>query len=691
MSTILTPPVAEQRPHTFEIHGETMTDEYAWLRDRENPEVIAYLETENAYTEAMTADQTELRETLYNEMVGRIKEDDMSVPVQIDDYLYYNRIAEGQQYHVQCRRKGSMTAPEEVLLDLNEIAKELKTEYLGLGAFEVSPDHTRLAYSLDVNGSEYFTLRIRNLLTDEYYPEQITETTYGLVWGNDSRSFLYTMTDQTQRSNRIMRHRLGETVLEDREVAREDDLLFSIDVGHSLDRVYGMIYSLSKETSEIKLFPLDDLDAPLQLVEPRRTGHRYWCDHREGTLYIVTNDNAPDFRLAVTAVETPGLENWSEMLPEREGVNISGVYAFETFLAMRTREMGRTEVNVYRFETDEWERISFTEGSYVVYPAHNHVYHTDRLRITYSSLTTPTTTFDYEVGEETGLGTLHLMKQDEVLGGFDPSLYRTERIHATAEDGTEVPISLVYRTDLFKGDGSNPALLYAYGSYGHVVDPGFVTTRISLLDRGFVFAIAHIRGGDDLGRRWYDEGKMKNKMNSFTDFIACGEHLVKQGYTIHEKLAIMGGSAGGLLMGAVVNLAPGLAKAAVAQVPFVDVINTMLDDTLPLTVGEYEEWGNPNDPEYFRTIRAYSPYDNVTEQAYPDLFVTAGLNDPRVQYWEPAKWVARLRRHNTGTGPLLLKTNMGAGHGGASGRYEYLRERAEEFAFVVARTEGENE
>ncbi len=687
MSTTLTPPVAEQRPHTFEIHGEVMSDEYAWLRRREDPDVIAYLEAENAYTEAMTADQAGLRQTLYEEMVGRIKQDDMSVPVQIDEYFYYSRIAEGQQYHVHCRRKGSMTAPEEVLLDLNRVAEELQAEYLGLGAFQTSPDHTRLAYSLDVNGSEYFTLRIRNLLTDEYYPEQITETTYGLVWGNDSRSFLYTLTDETHRANRIMRHRLGETVLEDREVAREDDPLFRIYPSHTTDRVYGIIGSVSSETNETHLLPLDDLVAPLQIVEPRRTGHTYSCDHREGTLYIVTNDNAPDFRLVTTPIDTPGLQTWEEMVPQRENVQIEHLDAFESFLAMRTREMGRTEVNIYRFETGEWERIPFTEDSYVLFPAHNYVYNTDRLRLLYSSMTTPTTTYDYEIGYETGMGELHLMKQMEILGGFDPSAYHTERTFATAEDGTKVPISLVYRTDLFKGDGSNPALLYAYGSYGHVVDPGFATTRISLLDRGFVYAIAHIRGGEDLGRRWYDEGKMKNKMNSFTDFIACGEHLVKEGYTIHEKLAIMGGSAGGLLMGAVINLAPALAKVAVAQVPFVDVINTMLDDTLPLTVGEYEEWGDPNDPEYFRTIRAYSPYDNVTEQAYPDLLVTAGLNDPRVQYWEPAKWVARLRRHTTGTGPILLKTNMGAGHGGPSGRYEHLKERAEEFAFVITRCE----
>ena len=676
-----TPPIADRRDHTFEVHGRSFSDPYSWLRRKESREVLDYLEAENRYTEEMTGHLADLHEDLYQDMLGRIKQTDMSVPVEIDDWLYYTRTEEGREYQIFCRRHGTMVAEEEVLLDLNRVAEESGTGYVGLGVFEVSPDHTRLAYSLDLNGSEDFTIRVRNLMTDEYYPEQITGSDYSLVWGNDSRSFIYTVTDHAHRSWRVMRHRLGEKVLDDREVYSDPDELFRVGAGHTTDRRYALITSSSSETSETHLLSLDDLDAPLRVVEPRQTGHRYWIDHREGTFYVVTNDIAPDFRLVAAPAASPGRSHWIEMVPERENVMLGGLQAFESFLALAYRSNGRTEVDLYRFDRREWERIAFSEESYLVFPAENSVYTTDRLRLVYTSMTTPRTIYDYDVRE----GDLHLMKQQEVLGHFNPADYRSERIFATAEDGTEVPISLVYRIDRFRRDGTNPALLYGYGSYGHVVDPAFMITALGLLDRGFVYAIAHIRGGDDLGRRWYEEGKMKRKMNSFTDFIACGRHLVQQQYTSHEQLAIMGGSAGGLLIGAVINLAPDLAKAAVAQVPFVDVANTMLDASLPLTVGEYEEWGDPNDPEYFDYILSYSPYDNVREQSYPDLLVTAGLNDPRVHYWEPAKWVAKLRRHSTGTGPILLKTNMGAGHGGASGRYEYLRERAFEYAFVVDR------
>lgn len=680
-TTRTTPPIAEERPHSYVAHGTEYTDPFAWLRDREDPGVIAYLEAENRYTEQMTGHLTELHEELYHDMVGRIRQTDMNVPVKIDDWYYYNRTEEGKEYSIYCRRHNSMSADEEILLDLNRVAEETSTGYVGVGVFEVSPDHTRLAYSLDLNGSEEYTLRIRNLMTGEYYPEQITGTYYSLVWGNDSRSFLYTVTDDAHRSWRILRHRLGEDVLSDRIVYTDEDALFRVGIGNTTDRRYGLIISSSTETSETHLLPLDDLDADLRVVEPRRTGLRYWFDHREGTFYIVTNDIAPDFRLVTAPAADPGRENWVEMLPERENTMIEGVQVFASFMALGIRMDGRKEIDIWRFDREEWETIEFSEESYVVYPAGNPVYDTDRLRFLYTSMTTPRTVYDYEVAT----GERHLMKQQEVLGEFNPADYRSERIFATAPDGEQVPISLVYRVDSFRNDGSNPALLYGYGSYGVVIDPTFMITTLGLLDRGFVYAIAHIRGGEDLGRRWYEEGKMKKKMTSFTDFIACGEHLVTQKYTAHERLAIMGGSAGGLLIGATINLAPGLAKAAVAQVPFVDVANTMLDETLPLTIGEYEEWGDPNDPEYFDYILSYSPYDNVREQSYPDLLVTAGLNDPRVHYWEPAKWVAKLRRYSTGSGPLLLKTHMGAGHGGASGRYEHLRERAFEYAFIIDR------
>ena len=681
-----TPPVAEKREHTFEVHGQTFTDPYAWLRQKESREVLDYLEAENRYTEAMTGHLTGLQEELYRDMLGRIKQTDMSVPVRIDDWFYYSRTEEGKEYQIFCRRQGSMAAEEEVLLDLNRVAEESGTGYVGLGVFEVSPDHTRLAWSLDLNGSENFTIRIRNLMTGEHYPEQITGTYYSLVWGNDSRSFIYTVTDHAHRSWRVLRHRLGQAVLDDREVFTDRDELFSVGIGHTIDRRYGLITSASSETNETHLLPLDDLDAALSVVEPRRTGHRYWMDHREGTFYILTNDIAPDFRLVTAPADDPGRAHWVEMLPERPDVMLGSIQAFESFLALGYRSNGRTEIDVYRFDRQEWERITFSEESYLVFPFDNPVYTTGSLRLVYTSMTTPRSVYDYDVAA----GELHLMKQQEVLGEFNPADYRSERVFAVAEDGTRVPISLVYRIDMFRRDGTNPALLYGYGSYGHVVDPAFMVTTLGLLDRGFVYAIAHIRGGDDFGRHWYEGGKMKQKMNSFTDFIACGRHLAAQKYTSHDRLAIMGGSAGGLLIGAVINLAPDVAKAAVAQVPFVDVANTMLDASLPLTVGEYEEWGDPNDPEFFSYILSYSPYDNVRKQAYPDLLVTAGLNDPRVHYWEPAKWVAKLRQHSTGTGLILLKTNMGAGHGGASGRYEYLRERAFEYAFVVDRVGNRN-
>ena len=678
---IKTPPIAPKRPHSFEIHGETINDDYAWLREKESPEVIAHLEAENAYTAAMTEHLADLKEEIYHEIVGRIKETDRSVPIEEDGYFYYTRTEEGLQYSIMCRRHGSMESEEEVLLDLNSLAEESEVGYVGLGSFAVSPDHKLLAYSLDLNGSEQYTIRIKNLERGEHLPDEIPGVYYGLVWGNNNQEFLYTLTDVTHRPNRIMHHTLGTPSGEDREVMREDDSIFRIGVGNTTDRRYALINIGSSETTETHLLSLDNLDGETQIVSPRRTGHQYGCDHREGTLYITTNNNAPDFRLVTASLGETDPEKWTEMVAERPEITIAGVQVFEQFIAMATREKGRTEVSIYRFGDQTWERIPFDEESYVVYPRSNSVFTTKRLRVVYNSLTTPASTFDYDI--ETG--ELHLLKRTEIRGGYNPEEYRTERTFATADDGTQIPISLVYRIDTYRGDGSNPALLYSYGSYGIVVDPNFSFGRLSLLDRGFVFAIAHIRGGMDLGRAWYDNGKMKMKENTFTDFIACGNHLVQENYTSHEKLAIMGGSAGGLLMGAVINKAPELAKAAVAQVPFVDVINTMLDDTLPLTTGEYEEWGNPNDPEYFQIIRAYSPYDNVAPLSYPDLLVTAGLNDPRVQYWEPAKWVAKLREQTTSTGPLLLKTNMGAGHGGASGRYDGYREIAEEYAFVVDR------
>ena len=683
-ATVPTPPVANRQPHAFSIHGRDFVDDYHWMRQKESDEVIAHLEAENTYTTAMLSHTEDLQEDLYNEFVGRIKQSDTSVPVEIDGYFYYSRTEEEKQYKIYCRRSGSMASDEEVLLDLNAKAEEAKAGYVGLGVYAISHDHRLMAYSLDLDGSELYTIRIRNLETGEDLDEEITGTYYSFVWGTDNRSFLYTMVDEAHRSDKIMRHNLGTPIADDRVVYHDPDELFRVGVGQTKDDRFAILVSQSSETSESHLLPLDDLDAAPIVVEARRQGHLYDVDHRNATLYILTNHEAPDFRLMTAPVATPGIDHWKEMVPTEPDVLLEGIDLFDSFLALYRRAEGLTGVRIFRFSDDdstESHDIVFPEPTFLVHSGGNPQSSQDRLRLVYMSMTTPQTTYDYDpVARE-----LHLMKQKKVLGGFNPLDYRSERVMAESDDGTLVPISLVYRIDTFRQDGSNPGLLYGYGSYGINLDPFFSSTWLSLLDRGFVCAIEHIRGGQELGRRWYDEGKLRNKQNTFTDFIAAARHLVGKGYTGHDRMVIQGGSAGGLLIGAVINRAPDVAAAAIAQVPFVDVINTMLDASLPLTVGEYEEWGNPNEAEAFDNILAYSPYDNVTAQRYPDLLITAGLNDPRVQYWEPAKWTAKLREHADSDGLVLLKTNMGAGHGGASGRYDLLRETAFEYAFMIDR------
>lgn len=674
-----TPPTAGRVPHETTFHGRTFVDEYYWLRERENPEVTAYLEAENAYTDLIMEPTAGLQEQLYGEMVGRMRQTDMNVPVRRDNYLYYSRTEEGKQYPIYCRREGSMEEKEEILLDLNAEAEKAGSDYIGLGIYEVSRDHNFLAFALDTDGSEEYLLRIKDLRSGELLPETILFSHYSLEWAADNRTFFYAIHDRSWRSYKIMRHRLGDDPADDREILHETDERFGLFVYATKDGDYLVLHAYSSETSEERLLRADDPDGEFALIEPRRQGMRYSVEHRNGTLYIRTNDNAPNFRLMTAPAADPGYANWAEFVPGRADVMLSDIEMFADYLALQQRREGLPGLTLYRFDSGEWREIDFPEQAYMVHAAANPEYHSRTLRFRYMSLTTPESVYDYDM--ETG--ERRLLKRKEVLGGYDPEAYRTERIFAESPDGERIPVSLVYRIDLFKKDGGNPALLYAYGSYGSTMDPWFDSNRLSLLDRGFVFAIAHVRGGQEMGRSWYESGKLLNKKNTFTDFIACGEKLVAEGYTRREKLAIMGGSAGGLLIGAVINLRPDLAAAAVAQVPFVDVINTMMDSSLPLTVGEYEEWGDPNVKEYFDYILSYSPYDNVQAADYPNLLVTAGLNDPRVQYWEPAKWTARLRATKSGENLLLLKTNMGAGHGGPAGRYDHLKEVAFVYAFLL--------
>jgi len=681
------PPVAEKKPKELAIHGHTRMDDFYWLREKENPEVIAYLEAENAYTEAMMAHTEALQERLYREMVGRIQETDQTAPVPIGDYYYYSRTEEGKQYSIYCRKEGNLEAEEEVLLDLNELAKG--HDYLNLGVYKVSPDHRLLAYSLDTNGAEDYVLYVKDLATGDLLPDVIHNTYYSAEWGNDNKTLFYTTKDEAKRAHQVWRHGLGTAVDEDELLYHEKDELFRVFLYKTKDRRYIVTTSASMETSEQRYLDADAPDGAFTLIQKRKQGVRYYVQHHSGTFYILTNHDAPNFRLMTVPVASPEKEQWQERIPHRAKVKIDDVDLFARHLVVYERENGLRTMRIANLETGAVHYLDFPEPVYTYAQNGNPEFDTNVVRYTYSSLSTPESVYDVDMDtrEQT------LVKRKPVLGGYDPDDYQTERIFATADDGTEVPVSLVYRRDAMSSDEPAPCLLYGYGSYGHSVDPTFNSNRVSLLDRGLIFAIAHIRGGQEMGRVWYDEGKFLNKRNTFTDFIACAERLIAGRYTTRDRLAIIGGSAGGLLIGATLNMAPDLFQAAVAIVPFVDVVTTMLDESIPLTVGEFEEWGNPKEEAYYRYMLSYSPYDNVAAKRYPHLLVTAGLNDPRVQYWEPAKWTAKLRELKSGDNVLLLKTEMGAGHSGPSGRYDYLREVALHYAFIldVLGVEGEGD
>jgi oligopeptidase B len=673
--TDLKPPVAKIEPKVDTLFGQVMADNYHWLRERGTPQVMEYLEAENRYTDAMMKHTEGLQEKLYQEMLSHIKETDMSVPVQWHGYYYYTRTEEGKQYPIYCRKKGSLKAEEEILLDLNGLAEG--KQYFHLGSYKPSPDHNLLAYSFDTTGSERYTLRVKDLQTGELYPDVIDSTSSSFEWANDNRTIFYVIPDEAWRPYKLFRHILGEPVGNDVLMFHEKDEAFGLDVGKSKSNQYLFIDLESEATSEIYYLDADQPAGEFKIIQPRQKDVEYSVAHHGDDFYIVTNENAENFRVMKTPVSTPSKENWKEAIPYDDSIKVDAIEVFRDFLVIYEREYGFTQIRIEDFSTGDIHRIEFPEPVYTCWGGPNPEYDSQWLRFDYTSLVTPNSVYDYNMKTRQR----ELKKQKEVPG-YDPSLYQSERIYATTQDGTRVPVSLVYKKGMVQ-DGQNPLYLYGYGAYGISMDPRFSPYRLSILDRGFIYAIAHVRGGGEMGRYWYDQGKLLRKKNTFTDFIAVAEHLVADQYTSPEKLVIDGASAGGLLIGDVVNTRPDLFKAVIADVPFVDLINTMLDESIPLTVIEYDEWGNPHQKKYFEYMYSYSPYDNVRPQEYPNMLILAGLNDTRVQYWEPAKWTAKLRANKTGSHRLLLKTNMGSGHGGVSGRYERLREIAFDYAFVL--------
>jgi oligopeptidase B len=667
------PPVARRVPKVDVVHGERREDDYFWLRDKVNPEVAEYLEAENAYTAAVLAETAPFQESLYKEMLARIQETDVSVPYRDGAYFYYSRTEEGKQYPILCRKKGSPDAPEEVTLDLNVLAAGLP--FLSLGAYAVSDDGKRLAYSTDTTGFREYTLVVKDLDSGDLLPFRV-ERSGAVTWAADSRTLFYTTEDEAKRPNRVWRHVLGEA--EGAVVFQEDDERFRVSVGRTRSRALLLLASGSHTTTEWQFQRADQTDG-WRMVAPRRQDHEYDVDHHGDRLILRTNDRGRNFRLVSAPLDSPGEESWTEMIPHRPDVMLEGVEVFRRHYVLLERTDGLPRLTVAPFAGGESRAIAFPEPTYSVYPATNAEFDTHLFRYGYESLVTPRSVFDYDMDAHAST----LLKEQPVLAGFDRTQYASERIFATAPDGVRIPVSLVYRRDRFRKDGASPALLTGYGAYGYPMPVTFSSNRVSLLDRGVSYAIAHVRGGGDLGKPWHDDGRMMKKKNTFTDFIASAEHLVRERYTSPDRLVIEGGSAGGLLMGAVANLRPDLFKAVVSKVPFVDVVNSMLDEELPLTVGEFEEWGNPKIKEEYEYIRTYCPYSNLGRQSYPAMLVKTSFHDSQVMYWEPAKYVARLRTLKTDDHPLLLHTNMKAGHGGASGRYDFLREIAFDYAFVL--------
>lgn len=672
--TALQPPVAERRTHVDTLHGEVRSDDYFWLREKSDPAVAAYLEAENAYAEQVLAPLAGLRETLYQEMLGRIKQTDLSVPYRDNGYFYYSRTEEGKQYPVIARKRGSLDAPEEVLLDVNRLAEG--QSFMSVGYVEPSPDAQLLAYGTDSTGYRQYVLHVKDLRTGQLLDTR-AERLRSVAWADDNRTLFYTVEHPvTKRAYQIYRHVLGTPTHE--LLYEEPDERFNLYVGRTSSDEYLLLHISSLTTSEVRYLRADDPAGEWRQVAPRVQDREYDVGHHGDSFYIRVNDTGRNFRLVKAPVTDPAERNWTEVIPHRDDVMLQGVQLFRNHMLAYERADALPRLVIHDLRNGGSHEVAFPEPVYSVFPTSNAEFDTNILRYAYQSFVTPSSVYDYDM--DTRQATL--LKQQEVLGGYDPTQYESERVWAVARDGTRVPVSLVYRKGTPR-DGSAPMLLGGYGSYGASSNVSFSSNRLSLLDRGLIVGTAHIRGGGDLGQAWHDQGRMQHKINTFTDFIDVAEHLVKEGYTSSDRLVIEGGSAGGLLMGAVTNMRPDLFRAVIAHVPFVDVINTMLDETLPLTVGEFEEWGNPKIAEQYRWIRAYDPYTNVAARDYPAMLVKTSFNDSQVMYHEPAKWVAKLRAHETDDNPLLFVTNMAAGHGGSSGRYDRLREIALDYAFML--------
>lgn len=687
-SELSTAPDAAQKPHTTDIHGLQLQDDYFWMRlsdeqkaakesDAQTTEVVDYLKAENAYTKEAMAPTEGLQEKIYEEIVGRIKKDDESVPVLDKGYWYYSRYEEGKEYPYSCRKKGSMEAAEEVMLDQPAMAEG--HNYFAIGGRSVSPDNKLLVYGVDTISRRQYTLYIKDLATGEVFADRIPETTGGATWANDNKTLFYTKKDPlTLRSSQVYRHVLGTDVSEDVLVYEEKDETFSCGIGKTKSEAYLMIASYATVSTEYRFLDANDPNGEWKVLQPRERDLEYSVSHYGDDFYIVTNRNAKNFKLVKTSTDATTYEHWEDVLGHRDDVLLEGIEIFNRWLVVDERKNGLTQIRLIRWDGSEDKYIPFNDPAYSAGVGANPDFNASRLRYGYTSMTTPSSVLEYDFDS----GEITQLKQQEVLGGtFDPANYVSERLMVKARDGAMVPVSIVYRKGTER-NGKNPLLLYAYGSYGASMDAGFSVARLSLLDRGFVYAMAHIRGGSEMGRHWYEDGKLFNKMNTFNDYIDCGQAMVDEKFTSSDHMYAMGGSAGGLLMGAVMNMAPNLFNGVIAAVPFVDVINTMLDESIPLTTGEFDEWGNPKDKAYFDYIMQYSPYDNVAAQDYPHTLVTTGYWDSQVQYWEPAKWMAKLRDVKTDDHLLIMECNMETGHGGASGRFERIKEVALEYAFM---------
>ncbi len=671
------PPVAHVSPVKLETHGHVRVDNYFWLRNRESSEVIEYLEAENAYTDSVMAHADYLQTLLYEEIIGRIKETDVSVPYKMDDYYYYDRVEEGKEYPIYCRKKGSLGAKEEVILDVNELAEG--HEFFHVRGFRISSGQNIMAYPADSVGRRKYTIYFKNLDNGETLSDAIPEVTGNMAWANDNKTLFYARQDSiTLRPYRIYRHVLGADPSQDELVYEETDDTFNCYVLKTKSKKYVIIASDQTLSTEYRYLEAGNPTGAFTVILPRERNHEYHVDHYGDHFYIRTNYEARNFRLMKAPAGDTDLENWVEVIPHREDVLLEGIDIFKDYLVLEEREKGLVQIRIRPWSGAGEHYVEFDEPAYLAYTTRNYDFDTEVLRFQYESMTTPESVYDYNMSTRERT----LLKREEVLGGFDPEDYETDRLWGTADDGTKIPISIVYRKD-FRRDGKHPLLLYGYGSYGSSLDAYFRSDRLSLLNRGFAYAIAHVRGGQELGRSWYEDGKLLKKKNTFTDFVDCAEYLIGEGYTSADKLFIDGASAGGLLIGAVVNMRPDLFRGAIARVPWVDVVTTMLDDSIPLTTAEYDEWGNPNDKEYYDYMLSYSPYDNVKAQGYPNMLVTTSLQDSQVQYWEPAKWVAKLRANKRDDNLLLLRTKMQAGHGGVSGRYKRYKETAFVYAFIL--------